>query len=359
MRKCIKMKNTVKIWIDIDNSPHVPFFSPVIRELEKQGLVVTISARKFAQVVELANLHGLTFQVIGRHFGKNKFMKIIGMLIRALLLIPFIYRERPNLAVSHGSRSQLIAAGLMGIPTLEADDYEYSYRIPFFSPDHLLLPTPLFQKMAKNNAKGLIGYPGIKEDVYLSELKPDPSILSKLGIKSADLVVTVRPPATVAHYFNSKSANLFAACMDFLLENDNLRIIMLPRIAKQKKEILETWPYACKKRKIIIPTEAINGLNLIWHSDLVISGGGTMIREAAALHVPAYSIFGGKIGAVDEYLHRIGRLVLINNQSDLGQKLILHPRNKAAWNNKAPNPTLQFVVNTIKSLMQTNDGPGR
>jgi hypothetical protein len=67
----------------------------------------------------------------------------------------------------------------------------------------------------------------------------------------------------------------------------------------------------------------VDGLDLIRFSDLVISGGGTMNREAAALRVPVYSIFRGKTGAVDEYLAKSGRLVLLQSADDVRAKLKL------------------------------------
>ena len=106
-----------RIWIDLDNSPHVPFFVPIIEELEKRGYPTFLTARDTCQVVELADLHRLSCQAIGRHYGKNKFMKVMGTCYRALRLIRAARKEDLALAVSHGSRSQLIAAAVLRIPS--------------------------------------------------------------------------------------------------------------------------------------------------------------------------------------------------------------------------------------------------
>jgi predicted glycosyltransferase len=84
----------------------------------------------------------------------------------------------------------------------------------------------------------------------------------------------------------------------------------------------ERWPDLFSDGKMRIPEKIVDGLNLIWHSDFVISGGGTMNREAASLNVPVYSIFRGKIGAVDQYLSKTGRLVLLQNVEDLQTKIL-------------------------------------
>src|ERR1035441_412294 len=61
-----------KIWIDLDNSPHVPFFAPIIEELEHSGHSILLTARDCFQVCELADLLNLSYRRVGRHYGKNQ-----------------------------------------------------------------------------------------------------------------------------------------------------------------------------------------------------------------------------------------------------------------------------------------------
>jgi predicted glycosyltransferase len=129
----------------------------------------------------------------------------------------------------------------------------------------------------------------------------DQSIIKELGIDGKDLIITIRPPATDAHYFNPQSAVLFNDVIEHFGEMDGVRMILLPRNRTQEVSIRNKWPELIATNKIIIPYHVIDGLNLIWHSDFVISGGGTMNREAAALGVLRYSIFRGTLGAVDNY----------------------------------------------------------
>jgi len=310
-----------KIWIDLDNSPHVLFFNPIIKELKKRGYRVFVTVRDYAQVIELAELFCLQYRVIGRHYGKSKIVKFIGLLIRSLQMLPFTLRERPDLAFSHGSRSQLLTARIMGVPTVMAFDYEYAKGIPFLRPTLSLVPELLCEKLKREHRKNVTGYPGIKEDVYVHDFEPNPSAFASLGISSDKIIVTIRPPATTAHYHASKSDELFDQGVNYLLSNENIQIILLPRTKKQKLLLKGTWHDAFLSGKIMVPPHALHGLNIIWYSDMVLSGGGTMIREAAALGVPAYSIFGGKIGAVDQYLSESGRLILIEKAADLKSKL--------------------------------------
>jgi uncharacterized protein len=123
---------------------------------------------------------------------------------------------------------------------------------------------------------------------------------------------------------------------------------LLPRNKKQGDFMRQRWPQWFANHKTVIPP-ALDGLNLIWHSDLLVSGGGTMNREAAALGVPAYSIFRGPIGAVDRHLQQTGRLVLIESPEDVARKIRLEKRTRQTL--LASRKTLDHIVNTIEGLV--------
>ena len=129
-------------------------------------------------------------------------------------------------------------------------------------------------------------------------------------------------------------------------------MIILPRNEKsQKNLIFKTWPIWCEEKKIIVPDQVVDGLNLIWHSDLVISGGGTMNREAAALGVPVYSIFRGVHGAVDKYLAKHGRLVMIENCDDVVTKIQLIKRRREALLNANGSLPLTQITAAIEEVL--------
>ena len=341
-----------KIWIDLENSPHVLFFNPIKKELEKSGYQVVVTARDYAQVFDLADLFEIKYEKIGHHFGKNKILKVIGTLTRGLQLSLFAARENPCLAFSHGSRSQLLTAKLCGIPCITALDYEHTFDIPYLTTTFLMMPEVLKGRYKQLNSHKILSYPGIKEDVYVPYFTPDNSIKQKLGITADQLVATVRPPATEAHYHNKESEEIFNEIMTFLLQHEETRIIMLPRTANQALLMKHRYNGNIQSGKIILPENVYNGLDLIWSSDLVLSGGGTMIREAAALNIPAYSFFKGEIGAVDQYLVRDNRLTLIESKSDVASKIILkkyiHNRN----GNAKSYSTIRFIVNKVESILQ-------
>ena len=343
-----------KIWIDLDNSPHVPFFVPILGELERRGYSVYLTARDCFQVCGLADLFHLSYRSVGRHYGKNKVMKILGTGYRALQLLPTAFQEKPDLAISHGSRSQLLAATIARIPSLIIIDYEFVKPIPGLAATWLMVPELVPDSSLQFPGGRILKYPGIKEDVYVPYFKPDPSIRAHLGLDENSMVVTVRPPATEAHYHNPESEKLFEAVIDVLSHTDMTQVVLLPRNHKQEVSVRKSWPDLFSQRKIMIPDHTIAGLNLIWYSDLVISGGGTMNREAAAMGVPVYSIFRGTIGAVDRYLVNSGRLVLLESAQDVRTKLILKRRSQPARAEMGTKGALKSIVDHVVTIMGPN-----
>jgi predicted glycosyltransferase len=348
-----------RIWIDIDNSPHVPFFVPIIEELRKIGHEVIVTARDAYQVRELLGLFRLSCKVIGRHYGKNRAAKIFGTCIRASQLIPRMANKKIDLAVSHGSRAQMMCSFALGIPTLLILDYEYIVMMGFIRPDWIFVPQIIPNSKELKPKKQVLRYPGLKEDVYVPRLHPNPNLANQLGFDENDIVVTVRPPAVEAHYHNPEAEVLLDAVLNVLTQAAEVRVILLPRNEAQARTLRETWGKWIDSHKIVIPEHAVDGMNLIWFSDLVVSGGGTMNREAAALGVPVYSIFRGKIGAVDQHLYQEGRLILIESVEDARKKIILERRQKSGHRICNERPALHAIVDGIRDITKSRPGQSR
>ena len=318
------MTKNRKIWIDLDNSPHVPFFSPVIKELEKHGCRVVLTARDCSQTCGLADLFCLRYDKIGRHYGKNRAAKVAGTVYRALQLGRALHAEKPSLALSHGSRAQMLAAVLLRVPSVVIMDYEHVKG--FINPTWVMMPEVIASASVSFDPNRILKYHGIKEDVYVPFFEPSPAIKSDLGLLDEKIVATIRPPATEAHYHNAQAEVLFSAAVNRLGKMDDVQMVIVPRNETQGEWIRSVWAEWYGSWRIIIPEHVVDGLNLLWHSDLVISGGGTMNREAAALGIPVYSIFRGKIGAVDRYLAKSGRLSLLESVADVEKKISVRKR---------------------------------
>src|ERR1035438_7393516 len=153
-----------KIWIDIDNSPHVPFFRPIIDELQKRGFEVELTARDIYQVCQLLEFFNLPCKVIGGHYGKNKVLKVHGNCLRASQLVPAAARFHADLAISHGSRAQVLVSKLLGIPTVMMHDYEHSTKTGFIEADWVFMPDVIPGNAMSSRPDHVFKYPGLKED---------------------------------------------------------------------------------------------------------------------------------------------------------------------------------------------------
>ncbi len=359
-RYSFNKKSDITVWVDLDNSPHVLFFFPIIREIKKEGYNVLITARKHAQTINLAELYNLDYIPVGKHFGKIKLFKLIGLFIRALQLIPYAKKNKVILALSHGSRSQMITSALLKIPSVVFLDYEFVKSIPFVKPDFLFLPSIVDSGTLKNKFEKILTYDGIKENIYIPSMHLNPNILTELGIDTEKIIVVVRPPATDAHYHDAKSDKLFERVVNFLNKHENVVSIILPRTEKQKKKINKKWLKEITMRKIVIPSNIVDGLNLINSADLVIGGGGTMNREAAVLGVPVYSIFQSKIGAVDKHLAANGKLKLVSPDDDLSEvielKKLTRDLNFTTNYSGTLNQVKDHITGLINSLTNQNSG---
>jgi len=231
-------------------------------------------------------------------------------------------------------------------------DYEFATLFAFVRPGWLIVPEVIPDAALNSSQSRVMKYPGIKEDVYAKNFIPRPEILKQLGLDDGRLVVTVRPPATEAHYHVHESDELFDEVLNYLGDLADVKVILLPRNDRQASAIRSARPDLFNSGKVTIPSHVVDGLNLVWYSDLVISGGGTMNREAAALRVPVYSIFRGKIGAVDRYLAADGRLTLIEDRSQVRTKLVLKRRIRPAKPAGGSDASLLTLVEHIVSIVE-------
>ena len=355
-----RRKIRCKIWIDLENSPHIPFFVPIIERLKEMDCEVIITARDCFQVCELADMAGLTYRKIGHHYGKHRVAKLYGLAVRVYQLASYIRAEKPDLSVSHGSRSLILLSSLLKIPNLTMMDYEHADQrlIGWFGPNELkwtmtpeVVPSTNFERAGASHNR-VLQYPGIKEDVYVPFFKPDPAFRSKLGFSPTDLIVTIRPPATEAHYHNPESEQLLKVLFEMIRRRPEVKTVVLPRTPRQEAELRREEPDLFNSGQAIVPKHAVDGLDLIWCSDLVVSGGGTMNREAAALGVPVYSLFRGTLGAVDEYLARSGKLVLLKDEQDVRDHLRIVRRPIRDKAQSAEHATLDAIVNQITNILE-------
>jgi predicted glycosyltransferase len=297
----------------------VPFFAALIPEFERRGARVETTAREFAQTVELAQAAGLSPVVIGGHGGRKLSGKAGNLFGRAAALWRWARGRKFDLAVSHNSYAQTLAARCLGIKSVTLMDYEHqpANHLAFRLASRVIVPKAFpaaaLRRYGVRHAKAR-RYAGTKEDVYLADFAPDPRFaetLRALGVNPDDVLVVVRPPARDALYHRFEN-ELFDEMIERLCARPKTKVILLARSQAQREV------YAARDcPNMTLPTAALDGANLIAAADLVVSAGGTMNREAAALGIPAATIYAGRWAAIDEELVREGRLSRISALSDL------------------------------------------
>lgn len=293
----------MRVWVDLTNSPHVLVMRPLIEAMRADGHEVEVTARDFAQTLQLCERFGIAHTAIGRHRGGRLAGKGLGLVSRSVALARWARGRRFDVAMGHGSNDVSVAAALLRIPSATAFDYEWAaaqHNVNCRLVRAVVVPDAIPpERLYRYGAKGKVRpYEGLKEEYYLADFEPDEEVLSELGLDPAEPIVVVRTPPDVSLYHRFENP-LFRAVLERL--RGAAQAVVLPRTAAQRAEIEAIGG-------LTVPDRAIDAQSLIAFSDLVVSAGGTMNREAVALGTPVFTTFEGRLGAVDEKLMGDGRL---------------------------------------------------
>ncbi len=297
----------MRVWIDLANSPHVATFEPVVAALRARGDDVRLTARDHAQTIELAQraFPDLEAIVCGGESPSGRLAKGVSIGARSRALWTFARRQRPDAALSHGSYAQLLAARAAGVPSVTMMDYEFqpanhlSFRLARRVVVPELFPADALRRCGARERK-VVRYLGFKEELYLGSFEPDGTVLTELGLDPVRVIVVLRPPPEGALYHRTGNAR-FERVVARAAADDNVQVVVLPRGVEQVRRY-RSLP------GVIVPERAVDGRSLLAHADLMIGAGGTMNREAALLGTPTYTMFAGKLAAVDAELIRMGLL---------------------------------------------------
>jgi predicted glycosyltransferase len=298
----------VKVWIDFTASAHPLVFRPLVELLRADGHEIEITARDYAQTLQLIESHGMTATVIGHHGGRSAGGKARQMQARLRALRKWARGRNFDLALAHGSHELTMTARRLGIPSATTFDYEWAWlqhQLGCRAATRVVVPDSIPpERLATYGAKPpkLQQYPGLKEEYYLSDFEPDASVLTDWGLDAERVLVVLRPPPDVSLYHRHANP-LFPMTLQHLGRLENVHAFVIPRTDEQR-DYVRTLDLP----SVIVPEQAVDAQSLIALADLVVSAGGTMNREAAALGVPVYTTYGGRLGGVDEDLIRHGRL---------------------------------------------------
>jgi predicted glycosyltransferase len=298
----------VRIWIDMTAPAHVLVFRPIIEVLRGRGHDVSVTARDYAQTLQLLELHGIEATAFGRHGGASRVRKLASLASRTAHARSFASRGDFQLAWGHGSNDLALAGRSLGIPVVNMFDYEFAiqqHNVGCRCARRVMTPDRIPpDRLARYGAgpEKLAQFPGLKEEYYLADFEPDPGIMMRLGVDEERVTVVIRPPPDVSLY-HRRSNRLFPEVVARLGGDEGVHAVVVPRTEEQR-----AFVKGLRLPSVIVPDGAVDAQSLIAAADLVVSAGGTMNREAVALGTPVYTTYGGRLGGVDEALIREGRL---------------------------------------------------
>jgi uncharacterized protein len=307
----------MRVWFDLTNTAHVLVLRPLVELLEQDGHEVTLTARPLSHTVELLADWGHPHVVLGRYGGAGRAAKGLAAAERVAKLIRFGRNRRFDYAIAHGSTELPVACRVLGIPNTTMLDYEWAalqHHLNCRLATRALAPEAIPpSRLARYGARGskLVRYPGLKEEYYMAGFEPDPRVLDELGIDRTRVLCVVRTAPSYALYLRGSPDALLPRVLRRLSDTD-VHTVVLARTPEQARSVTELGG-----DRLIVPRRAVDGRSLVAFADALVSGGGTMNREAAVLGTPAWSIFEGRLGAVDETLIREGRLHLLRDPAEI------------------------------------------
>ena len=308
----------MRVWVDLTNTAHVLVLRPLVELLENRGHEVTVTARPLSHTVELLERWGRPYELVGRYGGASRSGKARAAARRLGQLIAFAARRRFDCALAHGSTDVPPVGRLLGVPNTTMFDYEWAtlqHHLNCRLASRVVVPDAIpAERLARYGARPpkLVRYPGLKEEYYMADFEPDPRVLDELRLERGRLLCVVRTAPAYALYLGGSENPLLPRVLRRLAAEPDAQIVVLARTPEQRAAISSLG-----LPRLTVPSHAVDGRSLVAFADVLVSAGGTMNREAAALGTPVWSIFEGRLGAVDELLVHQGRLRLLRDPNDI------------------------------------------
>jgi predicted glycosyltransferase len=311
----------MRVWVDITDAASVVFFAPVVRRLEDAGHTVTLTARRFAGADLVLRRYGLGGVLTTQHRGGSLGTRAVGLVNRTAQLLGSASSGRFDVAAGSHASDFVLTAWTLAIP-----------QMTFLDPDRLgrsnLVNVRLVDEVAVPEAVPVAGitslgatreklfrYPGFKEEYYLHDAQPDPAALGLLGVERRHVAGIVRPPAQKTRLGDEEPAAPDEAGLFDLLAalagRRNLTLVVVARDQGQRQRVL-----ALGLRSVVVPEGPVDGVGLLAAADFAVGMGGVMLREAAALGTPAYTL-SSSASPVEASLLGDGRLKRVTGADDI------------------------------------------
>ena len=316
----------MRIWVDMTAAAHPLVLRPILAGLAERGHSVAVTARDYGQTLGILDRLGIAHTPVGRHGGASSLSKGTALARRSGPLVRWARGRGFDLALAHGSVDIAVVSTLLRVPSVQMQDYEFAglqRQLAFRAARRVMapdaIPVEAMRKAGAREAK-LFRFPGLKEDYYLADFEPDPAALEALDLNALGIrpsrseddrvLAVVRPPPETSAYHEDNP--LYLHVVDRLAADSRTVTVLIPRTDAQRRDAASR-----DDASIVVPDRAVDAQSLIAFADLVVGAGGTMNREAAALGTPVFTIFSGRMGAVDHALIAADRLVPVSDPDQI------------------------------------------
>jgi len=336
-------RNNKRVWIDIANTAEIPFFKPIISELSSEGYHINLTCWKRGEVPELLNEMGFQARAILSD-SSNPLKKALSVGARTVLLNGLA--SKFDAVITMENVMPLPTAYLRGKPSIIILDNDVKLnstqsifqkmenKVKKFA-KYVIVPEVAYDEFAKFFGKDILTFPGIKEHISISGYEPDPNFLDKIPFNE---YVVVRPESLSSHYVLEKRSIVPELLK--LFNKEGINVIYLPR-NKLERELARGYD-------VYIPPKPLNGLDLAYYSKAVLTGSGTMAREAAVMGIPAVSFFPGKqLLAIDKYLVESDELLHSRDPEQIFEYVL------SSWYKRKHTHTHTKIKKIFESFLKT------
>lgn len=289
------------IWLDALTPKQARLMGVFAGALRSGGFGVLPTCREYEYTVGTFRLAGVEPVVLGRHGGRDLGGKLGADVERMRLLLRLVAGRGPDLLVTYPNPSATRVAFGLGIPILMFNDTPHSTpacRLSCPLASTLVysefIPRKLMERFVLKEWTRIRRYRGVEELAWILRFKPDPRVLEELMLEEGNYVL-VRPEERKASYYGEGPILVELATS---LARRGHRVVVLPRYREQAEALGGV-------ANIVVPEKAVDGPSLEYYAAAVVTGGGTMAREAALLGTPGINLFPQRIH-VDEALSKLG-----------------------------------------------------
>ena len=277
------------IWLDALTPKQARLCSSIYKEFKSKGLKVFVTAREYAETLQILELEGVPYRPVGKYGGASKAEKLIAYATRAQALLDEVNTRSICALISLSSPSAVRVAFGLGIPAITLNDTPHAFHVG-------RLTLPLSKKVISPIAvpkkelirlgaeeQAILQYDGVDEVAWMRSYEPNPEVLRDLELKAGEPFVVMRPPEEKAAYLSNSFGQDILDLMRFIVSKE-VKVVFFPRYPEQRS-------LAEMINGVIVPKKALDTISLYSYSVMIITGGGTMAREGSMLGIPSISLF--------------------------------------------------------------------